>query len=384
MTGDTFKVGPIRPPSEANSLLLQVTENCSWNKCKFCMLYKGRAFRTRPVEDIKRDIDVMADYRDRILAHQKGDIFDEEALNREFHSLPSFNAKMNYQMVFTWLTQGGGQAIFLQDANTIVLRPVWLVEIVGHIKKRFPELSRITSYGRADALARISQEDMNRIRAAGLNRIHSGFESGSDKVLKLINKGVTQEQEIIGGRKVKEAGMELSIYFMPGVGGKSLSDENAIETAKVINAVDPDFVRLRTFVLRTGSLMDELRREGKYEECTDMEKLLEIRKMIANIDAEKVKGKITSDHIINLLPRVQGYMDRDLPQVLDYIDGFLQMPREEQRIFQLARRRGSSIDYKDIAGLRPGKREKLEDVANSVPDGEQWEELLNSYMDRYI
>lgn len=384
MTGDTFKVGPIRPPSEANSLLLQVTENCSWNKCKFCMLYKGHAFRTRPVEDIKRDIDVMAQYRDMILAHERDGAFDEDALNKEFHALPSFDAKMNYQMVFTWLTQGGREAIFLQDANTMVLRPNWLVEIVSHIKERFPELNRITSYGRADTLARISLEDLKRIKEAGLDRIHSGFESGSDNVLKLIDKGSTQEQEIVGGKKVKEAGMELSIYFMPGVGGKEYSKENAVETAKVINAVNPDFIRLRTFVLRSGSLMDDLRKEGNYKECTDMEKLLEIRELIANIDPEKVDGKLTSDHIINLLPRVDGYLNRDIPRILEYIDGFLALPREEQKIFQLARRMGSSIDYKDIGRMRPDRRKELEDAAKSVSDGDEWESLLHSYMDRYI
>lgn len=384
MSGDTFKVGPIRPPSEANSLLLQVTENCSWNKCKFCMLYKGHAFRTRPVDEIKADIDVMAGYRDMILAHEHNGVLDEEALNRDFHALPSFNAKMNYQMVFTWLTQGGREAIFLQDANTIVLRPEWLVDIVSHIKKNFPELNRITSYGRADALARISLEDMKRIREAGLDRIHSGFESGSDNVLKLIDKGVTQEQEILGGQKVKAAGMELSIYFMPGVGGKEYSQENATETAQVINAIDPDFVRLRTFVLRIGSLMDDLRKEGKYRECTDMEKLLEIRELVANIDAHRVKGRLTSDHIINLLPRVEGRMDRDLPGILEYIDGFLQLPKEEQKIFQLARRMGSSLDYKDITRLRSDKLEELRKTVGSVPDGKKWEELLHTYMDRYI
>ena len=175
------------------------------------------------------------------------------------------------------------------------------------------------------------------LKEAGLDRIHSGYESGSDKVLALIEKGCTQEEQIIGGRKVREAGIELSIYFMPGVGGRELSDDNAIETAKVINAVNPNFVRLRTFVLRTGSLMEEVRDAGGWTEDTDMNKLLEIRKLLAHIDPTKANGRITSDHIINLLQEVNGDMDTDLPWMLEYIDSFLALPKLEQRKYRFLR-----------------------------------------------
>ena len=262
MEQHVFQIGPIRPPSEANSLLLRVTENCPWNKCKFCMLYKKNDFHTRPVAEVKKDIDTMANYRDMILAHKDGENWNMPAVQKEYAELPSDEARMCYQMVFTWLTEGDSQAIFLQDANTMVLRTEWLLEIVSYVRERLPEIKRITSYGRANTLAKISEEDYRALRQAGLDRIHSGYESGSDKVLQLICKGATQEEQIIGGRKVRDAGIELSIYFMPGVGGRELSDDNALETAKVINAVDPDFVRLRTFVLRTGSLMEEVRAAG--------------------------------------------------------------------------------------------------------------------------
>lgn len=384
MEQNTFKVGPIRPPSEANSLLLQVTENCSWNRCKFCMLYKGQQFRTRPVEDIKNDIDVMAKYRDMILAHFVDGSYDENALNKEFAALPTYDAKMCYQMVFTWLTTGGRQAIFLQDANTMVLRPQWLVEIVSHIREKLPELERITSYGRADALSRIDESDLKKIADAGLNRIHSGYESGSDKVLTLIDKGSTQEQEIIGGQKVKSAGIELSMYFMPGVGGKDLTEDNAIETAKVVNAVNPDFVRLRTFVARTGTEMYKMLTSGEFTECTDMEKVVEIRNMLAHIDQGKTDGMIKSDHIINLLSDVEGYMDKDIPTMLEYIDSFLALPREEQKIFQLARRRGFPMDWNHLEHMRPNDLQDIKKEARRVPDGPEWEGLLHQYLNRYI
>ncbi|MBM6828835.1 radical SAM protein [Anaerotignum lactatifermentans] len=384
MNEGIFQIGPIRPPSEANSLLLRVTENCPWNKCKFCMLYKKNDFHTRPVAQVKKDIDTMAEYRDRILQHKKDGEFDMSAVHEEFISLPSDEARMCYQMVFTWLTEGDSQAIFLQDANTMVLRPEWLIEIVSYVRQRLPEIQRITSYGRANTLSRISEEDFKAIRQAGLDRIHSGYESGSDKVLEMICKGATQEEEIIGGRKVKDAGIELSIYFMPGVGGRELSEDNAVETAKVINEVNPDFVRLRTFVLRTGSLMEEVRDSGRYTEATDMEKLLEIRNLISHIDPKRAHGKITSDHIINLLQEVSGYMDQDIPWMLSYIDEYLALPELEQRKYQLARRMGFPLDWKQFYRLREKDQAYIEDLAKNVVDEKAWESMLHKYMDRYI
>ncbi len=379
-----FQVGPIRPPSEANSLLLRVTENCPWNKCKFCMLYKNTSFHVRPVAEVKKDIDVMAEYRDRILSHWRNGDYDMAAIQREYQSMPTDEAKMCYQMVFTWLTEGNKQAIFLQDANTMVLRPEWLVEIVSHVRTRLPEIQRITSYGRANTLARISPEDFKLLRAAGLDRIHSGYESGSDKVLELIGKGATQEDEIIGGKKVKAANIELSIYFMPGVGGKALSNENATETAKVINEVNPDFVRLRTFILRSGSLMEELRASGKYQEQRDIEKLVEIRKMLAHIDPKRVTGKLTSDHIINLLEEVSGYLNTDLYDMLEYIDAFLALPELEQKKYQLARRMGFPLDWKYLYRMQPYDQTRVEELSKNIVDEKEWEALLHRFTDRYI
>lgn len=384
MEQGVFKIGPIRPPSESNSLLLRVTENCPWNKCKFCMLYKKNDFHTRPVAEVKKDIDYMAEYRDLIMAHEHDGDYNMEAIQREYQSLPSDEAKICYQMVFTWLTEGDKQAIFLQDANTMVLRPDWLIEIVSYVRERLPEIQRVTSYGRANTLARISEEDFKRLRAAGLDRIHSGYESGSDKVLEMIAKGATQEEEIIGGKKVKEAGIELSIYFMPGVGGKALSDENAIETAKVINEVNPDFVRLRTFVLRSGSLMEELRDAGIYQEQRDIDKLLEIRKMLAHMDPNKAHGKITSDHIINLLQEVTGYMDKDLPWMLEYIDSYLALPELQQKKYQLARRMGFPLDWNYLYRMQPTDQTRIEDMAKNIVDEKEWEALLHRFTDRYI
>lgn len=384
MNTNIFQVGPIRPPSEANSLLLRVTENCPWNKCKFCMLYKNSQFHTRSVADVKQDVNIMATYRDRILEHFDGTNYHMASLQQEYMDLSSDEERMCYQMVFTWLTEGDRRAIFLQDANTMVLKPEWLADIITHIRIKFPELKRITSYGRANTLSRISEKNMKLLADAGLNRVHSGFESGSNAVLDLIQKGGTQEDEIIGGCKVREAGIELSIYFMPGVGGKALADENASETANVINQVNPDFVRLRTFILRTGSLMEDLQKSGQYHEQSDLEKLIEIRNLIANVDAKKANGTLKSDHIINLLQGVEGQFDKDIPNMLEYIDSYLALPEQQIKEYQLARRMGFPLDWKFLYRMNETDRNKVSTLAKNIVSPKEWEELLHRYTDRYI
>lgn len=377
-----FQIGPIRPPSEANSLLLRVTQNCPWNKCKFCMLYKTKQFHTRTVEEIKKDIDAMAYYRDEIQKHNHNGIFDTVAIQNELYQLPTQQQQECYYMVFHWLTEGNRESIFLQDANTLVLKTEWLTEIIKYIRQKLPEIKRITSYGRADTLSRITQQQFYELRAAGLDRIHSGFETGSDDVLQLIGKGTTQQQQIEGGKKVKQAGIELSIYFMPGAGGKKYSEQNAIQTAKVINEVNPDFVRLRTFVVKSGSLMEDLVNTGEFIECSDIEKLLEIKMMLERI--KNCNGYLASDHIINLLQNVNGYLDKDLNHMLDYINTFLALPRQVQRKYQIARRMGFAGDWTMMHRLQTKYQNIIEQCEKNIPDGKEFESLLKQYMDCYI
>ncbi len=377
-----FQIGPIRPPSEANSLLLRVTENCPWNKCKFCMLYKTKQFHTRTVEDIKKDIDAMAYYRDEIQKYNNNGKLNVSAIQKEFDKLSTSNEKECYYMVFHWITEGNCHSIFLQDANTLVLKTEWLTEIITYIREKLPEIQRITSYGRADTLCRITQEQFYQLKSAGLDRIHSGFETGSDDVLQLIGKGTTQKQQIDGGKKAKKAGIELSIYFMPGAGGKKYSEKNAIETANVINAVNPDFVRLRTFVVKSGSLMEDLVKSGEFAECSDIQKLLEIKMMLEHI--QNCNGYLASDHIINLLQNVNGYLDKDLNNMIDYINSFLILPRKIQRKYQIARRMGFAGDWTMMDKLDIQHQYSIEQYEKNVPDGEQFESLLKQYMDFYI
>lgn len=377
-----FQIGPIRPPSEANSLLLRVTENCPWNQCKFCMLYKTKQFHTRKVEEIKKDIDAIAYYRDEIQKYNHNGILDTVAIQHQLYQLPTQQQKECYYMVFHWITEGNSESIFLQDANTVVLKTEWLIEIIKYIRQKLPEIKRITSYSRADTLCRITQQQFYDLKSAGLDRIHSGFETGCDDVLKLIGKGTTQQQQIEGGKKVKQAGIELSIYFMPGAGGKKYSQQNATQTANVINAVNPDFVRLRTFVVKKGSLMEDLVKSGEFVECSDMEKLLEIKMMLEQI--QNCNGYLASDHIINLLQNVNGYLDKDKNKMLEYINTFLALPRQLQRKYQIARRMGFSGDWTMLHRLEMQYQNFIEQCEKNIPDGAQFESFLNEYMDCYI
>ena len=182
-----FEQGVIRPPSEAASLLVRVTRNCPWNRCHFCPAYKGKRFSKRTVEEVKSDIDEMAGM---------------------------------YSSV-----SGGFQSAFLQDADSLIVPADELVEIITHIKKRFPAINRITTYARAKSMKRKTPSAYGQLMEAGLNRIHTGMESGSRNVLKMISKGITPEDIQEGGKRVAGSGISLSMYVMPGVGGRSLSRE---------------------------------------------------------------------------------------------------------------------------------------------------------------
>ena len=376
-----FDVGPIRPPSEANSLLLQVTQGCTWNKCRFCVVYRGSGFRMLPAERVRENIDNMAYFRDLIVSctTDSGRI-DRDRLYAQLEHLNQEELSCFY-MVYNWLAHGGTN-VFLQDGNSVAMKPEKLADSLFYLREKFPQIRRITTYGRAETLSRWSVDQLKLLRESGLNRIHTGFESGSDRVLSLINKGLTQEQQIDGGRKVKEAGMELSVYFMPGIGGLAFTEENAAETAKVVNAIGPDFVRLRTFVLKHDSEMYPMLQQGEFTECTDIGKLAEIRALIEGVTAPEVH--VVSDHIVNLIGSLNGVIGIDKERLLAQIDRVLGLPSQEQRLYQLARRYGLIEDYPQLASISGAQRARLQEACSRCEDPQQWEALLSSILRQYV
>lgn len=292
-----YEHGVIRPPSEASSLLVRVTRNCPWNQCAFCMSYKGKKFSRRTVQEVKRDIDSLA---------------------KEYDGYPV-------------------GTVFLQDGDTLVLKTADLLEILEYLREKFPAIKRITSYARAPTLKRRSVEELKQLKEAGLTRLHAGMESGSQKVLTMIKKGIRENDIVIGGRHVREAGIELSEYIMPGVGGRELSREHALETARLLNVIEPDFIRVRTFAMHPLSPMQKMVRDGTFSPMADEEVIAEIRVLLENL-REMPSYFSCGDHGLNLLMNLNGHLDESKEQILKDIDDYLSLSKEQKQAFSLVKR----------------------------------------------
>jgi hypothetical protein len=243
--------------------------------------------------------------------------------------------------------RNGMKSVFLQDSDSLVIKPDDLVDILTYIRKQFPEIERITSYSRSETVARISDENMKRIADAGLNRIHIGMETGSNVVLKLVDKGTTKEKHIIAGRKVKAAGIELSEYFIPGLGGNEYSELNAIETADALNKINPDYIRIRTLaVTQRGSLIEDYRK-GVFTRANDTKMIEELLLMVENLEGI-TSTIVSSDHIINLLPEADGRLPDDKQKIISVLKGYLELPENEKIIYRIGRRTGVMSSIKDL------------------------------------
>lgn len=380
---NTFESGIYRPPMHSFSLLLRVTENCPWNKCNFCMLYRGHQFKTRPVEDILNDIDSMGAIKDSILSKTDSEgNFDMQAINQEYFSLPTDKERECYAMVFNWAANGNMEAIFLQDGNTMVLQTDKLLKIVERIRLRLPELKIIATYGRADTICRKSSEELKVLKDMGLNMIHSGYETCCDETLKVINKGFTSEQELEAGLKLKEAGITINLFYMPGNGGKDLTEKNAADSARIMRTINPEYIRIRTFMMKEGSPLYDMNNKGLFHNCTEEEKALELRSFVNQLDG--CSSYIISDHIINLLPAVEGYIDKNRKDILKYMDEYFALPELEKKRFQLARRLYYIDSWKSLPYLNTSQLSNIDFMIKKVSDPYSWDKLLLSYGSKLI
>jgi hypothetical protein len=332
-----FEQGPIRPPSEANSLLIRVTRNCPWNRCTFCPVYKGRRFSIRPVAHVMQDIDaVNRQVRQLQPPPNESGRIDRVQVERMRQNSRPEDTQALYAALH-WAA-GGMQSIFIQDANSLIIKPSDLVAILKHLKSCFPWVKRITSYGRSQTIARIKVENLKAMRSAGLNRIHIGLESGSDEVLHRVMKGVSKATHIKAGIKIKAAQMELSEYVMPGLGGVELSDLHARETADALNQINPDFIRLRTLAIpNITPLYDEFT-TGRFKKCSDLMMAAEILTFIDSL--EGITSVVKSDHILNLFQEIEGQLPDDKARMAGVIRAFLSMDPEQQTLYQVGRRLG--------------------------------------------
>ena len=234
-----------RPPSEANSLIFQVTLGCSFNQCSFCDMYRSKEYSERTWDEVKGEIDMMA----KIMPDT--------------------------------------QRVFLADGDAINLSTEYMVKILKYIREKFPSIERISCYAMPMNLLKKTPEDLQELYDAGLNMLYLGIESGSDIVLRKVTKGATSKTIIKACNKAKDVGFKLSCMVILGLGGKKYSKENAIETGKVISASKPDFVGALTLYLENG-IKDEFITKwgGEFVKIDDNESLEELELLVSNINAE--------------------------------------------------------------------------------------------------
>jgi radical SAM superfamily enzyme YgiQ (UPF0313 family) len=282
--------GPIyRPPSEAESLLIQATVGCPHNKCTFCMVYKdGVPFKVRPTAEIKADLAAAREiYGDRV------------------------------------------RTIFFPAGNTIAMPTAALEEICRHSYRFFPHLERITIYGSAQYIRQKGLDKLRLLAQAGLNRIHVGLESGDDEILTRIRKGSTREVQIAGGQLLRQAGIEVSEYVILGIGGQERTAQHAAASASAINAIQPHYLRLRTFIpkINTSLLAEVL--DGRFQMLSPHGAIRETRALLEGVT---VSTRVTSDHYTNYV-NVEGRFPEDKEKMLQVLDAALLRPETDFRPF---------------------------------------------------
>ena len=275
---------PFRPPSEANSLLLRVTRGCPWNRCAFCSMYKTVKFEIRDVEEIRGDIDMAADlYGDRV------------------------------------------RTVFIADSDSLVTKTETFLEVLKSLYASFPHVERVTSYARAKTLAKKPFEDLEKIRQAGLTRLHVGLETGDRELLQEIKKGATPEEMMDAGKRAKQAGFEYSLYVLLGIGGEEKWEQHARGTAEVLNQIDPHFIRVRTFIPQPESPLYDAMEAGRFQSPAPETILKETKLLLEKLE---VTSEFLSDHISNLLP-LHGKLPQEKERMVGMAEEALRRLRED-------------------------------------------------------
>ncbi len=304
-----FETPPFRPPSEAQSLLVRATRNCPWNRCAFCygIHWNRQKLELRPVEDIKQDIRNMKALADEIIAWAEQNNYRDQ-----IERVAASNGIL-------WLTNEGVKTAFIGDSDSLIMKTPDLLEVVEFMHRTFPTLERVTSYARAKTVLSKTPDELAQLRQAGLTRLHLGLETGDDELLKFIDKGATTEEMIEAGKRVNAAGISLSEYVILGMGGRDKWEQHARGTARVLNAIDPAFIRVRTLIVFPGTPLQEAIDRGEFHQISAEEVLREERLLIELLE---VNSEFVSDHVSNYLP-INGKLPESKAEMLEQIDTVL-------------------------------------------------------------
>jgi hypothetical protein len=336
------------------------------------------------MEEIKRDIQEIKKIVDEIKSLSKKLGFSGRVTEQVANVvLSSPDYSMAYRSIAIWLFYGTGSC-FLQDADNLVMKTSDLVEVLSFLRKTIPQITRVTTYSRSRTIIRKSVESLKALREAGLDRVHVGLESGYDPLLKLMKKGVTGAQHVEAGAKVMESGMELSEYVISGLGGQALWKEHAVETAKVLNQINPHFIRLRSLRVADKVPLSEKLKKGEFKMQSDDMLAEEIRLFISSLNG--ITSRVSSDHIMNLLEEVEGKLPEDKERMLDVVKNYQNLTDHERMIYRLGRRGGA---YRSTDDLKSDNAlyQKIEHLIMNLEEKggrDEVESYITELADQYI
>jgi len=270
----TYNEPVFRPPAEAYSAIVQATIGCSWNKCAFCEMYTSKKFRVRPLDELKPEIETLANF---------------------------------YR---------GAKKVFLADGNAFVLSANKLIPVLNEINKQFGKIQRISSYALPRDISNKSETELKELKALGLKLLYIGIETGDDELLKLIDKGETFNSTVEGILKAHAAGIDTSIMIINGLGGRRYTKQHALKSAEIINRVNPKFLSTLTLSLPYGINHFKNRFNGEFEQQTIVELYEELLLFIENIDVKQLIYR--SDHVSNNLI-LKGSLSKDKASLLEMI-----------------------------------------------------------------
>lgn len=278
----------IRPPTEKDSLLLRVTRGCFWNRCKFCGVYDffGQEASFREKKEVLEEIEELSKI--------------EEEQEKE--------------------------TAFLGDADPILIETTDLEEIITKLYEKFPKLKRVTTYARAATLWK-KREDLERLKMAGLKRVHVGLETGSDYLLEYHRKGISKKKMIQSGKKTRGVGIELSYYVLLGLGGKEHSEEHIEETLDVLNEVKPEFVRFRRLWIHPACDLAREKERNNFKEQTPEGTVYELKEILKGIEFETIIEALHSNNYVQLY----GKLPEQKQEMLERINNLLSLPLEKRK-----------------------------------------------------